>query len=116
MQGGLVAYMHLPTEGFGSQTINPLSVTAPHCHSSMQSKLKENYMQLLMPAAASLFEAIESFAQAPHPLRSLLLKALRLLHVDLLLELTVEIGREDVHQLEFEVQQEPRHEWRPTSA
>ena len=60
-------------------------------------------MQLLVPAATGLLEAVERLAQTPHPLGGFFLEAFRLLHVDLLLELAVEVGRGDVHRLELEV-------------
>lgn len=60
-------------------------------------------MQLLVPAAASLLEAVERLAQTPHPLGGFLLEPLRLLHVDLFLELAVQVSRGDVHRLELEV-------------
>ena len=66
-----------------------------------EAKLGEHLVELLMPAATSLLQPIERFAKPPDPLRGLLLKTLRLLHVDFLLELTIEVGRGDVHRLEF---------------
>ena len=80
--------------------IDPDTVLADQAR---KSKLEQDLVQLLMPAATSLLEAIESLAEAPHPLGGLLLKSIRLSHVDLLLELAVEVGRGDVHRLEFEV-------------
>ena len=62
-----------------------------------EAKLGEHLVELLMPATTGLLEAIERLAKSPHPLRRLLLKALRLAHVHLLLQLTVEVGREDVN-------------------
>ena len=55
-----------------------------------------------MPGLPSLFEAIEGLVEVSHPLRSLLLEALRLVHV-YLLELTIEVGRGDVNWLKVEV-------------
>ena len=45
-----------------------------------------------MPASTSLLETIESLAKAPHPGWGFLLKAFRLLHIHLLLELSIEVG------------------------
>ena len=64
-----------------------------------------------MPAATSLLQPIERFAKPPDPLRGLLLKTLRLSHVDFLLELTIEVGRGDVHRLEFQVLQGSQGEY-----
>ena len=69
----------------------------------IKAQLGEHLTQCIVPAVASLFKAIDCLQQAPYPVQCLLLKALRLLHVDLLLELAIQIGGGDVHRLELEV-------------
>ena len=45
---------------------------------AFKAQLVEHLVELLMPAATGLLEAVESLAKAPHPLRSLLLAAVGL--------------------------------------
>ena len=97
---GDIVHKHGDDDTHSVSKVDPDTVLADK---SVEAELREHLVQLLVPAATGLLEAVERLAQTPHPLGGLLLKAFGLLHVDLLLELAVEVGRGDVHRLELEV-------------
>ena len=61
-----------------------------------KSKFCQDLVELLVPASTHLLETVQRLQKSPDPLGQFFFKPLRLLHVDLLLQLAIEVGRGNI--------------------
>ena len=81
--------------------VHPDAVVTAH---QIKVNSLEHSVQLLVPLPASLLQAIDGLDQLEHKARTkVVLKAFRLLHVDIMVHLTIEEGSGDVQAVKFQV-------------
>jgi hypothetical protein len=65
---------------------------------AFESQLSQDRVELLVPLTCRLLESIQGFDKSTYAIGTTNVEALRLLHVDLLIKITIGEGRRDVHR------------------